>query len=81
MNAWITHVTIKLHVFFLDINECSISPCHVNASCTDNEGSFNCHCKNGFFGDGFNCTSMASFYSFGALNDQMFNLNVFCVFF
>ena len=46
---------------FIDIDECKTNPCHSNASCTDNEGSFDCQCNSGFSGDGHNCTSNASF--------------------
>ena len=42
-------------IFLLDINECLTNPCHVNASCTDNEGSFDCQCRNGFAGNGITC--------------------------
>jgi hypothetical protein len=42
---------------FLDINECSSKPCHHNATCTDNEGSFDCECNVGFSGNGLNCSS------------------------
>ena len=30
--------------------------CHDNATCTDDNGSYSCVCKDGFTGDGFNCT-------------------------
>ena len=41
-----------------DVNECEleIHTCHSNANCTDTDGSFNCTCREGFEGDGFNCT-------------------------
>ena len=47
----------KSHLF-LDIDECSGGsfPCGNNATCTDTDGSFECDCVTGFFGDGFNCT-------------------------
>ena len=32
--------------------------CSSNASCTDTDGSFNCTCREGYEGDGFNCTGM-----------------------
>ena len=54
-------------VLFIDIDECNTSPCHYNASCTDNDGSFVCQCNNGFSGDGLNCTSKASFFTLGLL--------------
>jgi hypothetical protein len=44
-------------LFFLDIDECLTNPCHVNASCIDNEGSFVCQCHAGYSGNGFNCSS------------------------
>ena len=50
---------IKL-IFFIDINECkglrSEHGCDVNAYCNDNHGSYECICKPGFYGNGFNCT-------------------------
>ena len=46
-----------LYVLSLDIDECLTNPCHYNASCTDNEGSFNCVCNAGYSGNGFNCSS------------------------
>jgi hypothetical protein len=48
-----------LYYDFIDIDECSSNPCHSNANCTDNEGSFDCQCNSGFSGDGYNCTSNA----------------------
>ena len=43
-----------------DINECEleIDPCNSNANCTDTDGSFSCTCKEGFEGDGLNCTGI-----------------------
>ena len=43
-----------------DINECELDtyPCNPYANCTDTDGSFNCTCREGFEGDGFNCTGM-----------------------
>ena len=45
---------------FADIDECEMRThtCHSNATCTDNDGSFNCTCREGFEGDGVNCTGM-----------------------
>lgn len=44
-----------------DVNECNSSPplCDVNAQCTNSQGSYNCSCKPGFFGDGKNCQKIA----------------------
>ncbi|XP_048584087.1 sushi, von Willebrand factor type A, EGF and pentraxin domain-containing protein 1 [Nematostella vectensis] len=40
-----------------DLNECETSnPCHVNATCTNTMGSYECLCKPGFNGDGFTCS-------------------------
>ena len=40
-----------------DIDECSSeNECHVNATCTNTIGSYNCTCKNGYKGDGRNCS-------------------------
>ena len=49
-------------IIFLDINECSSKPCHLNATCTDNEGSFHCECNIGYNGTGFNCSSKYIFH-------------------
>ena len=45
--------------FFTDINECEngqTNPCDRDAICSNTKGSYSCHCKQGFVGDGFNCT-------------------------
>ena len=48
----------------VDVNECELGmhTCNSSANCTDTNGSFNCTCREGFEGDGFNCTG--KFYSF-----------------
>ena len=40
-----------------DIDECDIGrhTCHINANCSDTPGSYECHCKDGFFGNGTIC--------------------------
>ena len=52
-------------VVIADIDECSSGThhCHVNATCTDTDGSFTCSCNNGFTGDGRQCKGMCSFFS------------------
>ena len=44
----------------LDIDECALDQdlCSEFASCNDSEGSYNCSCNDGFYGDGFDCTGM-----------------------
>ena len=39
------------------MDECkeSLDKCHSHANCTNTEGSYTCHCKPGYFGDGFTC--------------------------
>ena len=42
---------------FIDIINCDVDDsCHDNATCTDANGNYTCACKDGFTGDGFNCT-------------------------
>ena len=51
-------MTLLLILFIiLDVNECQdSSPCHKDAECINNPGSFTCECKEGFEGDGVkNC--------------------------
>ena len=43
---------IFLRKFLVYINECQSNPCHVNANCTNIEGSYTCKCNSGFSGDG-----------------------------
>ncbi|CAH1802930.1 unnamed protein product, partial [Owenia fusiformis] len=40
-------------IYFADINECSTSPCNVDGTCTNTQGSFKCTCNMGYQGDGF----------------------------
>ena len=42
----------------VDVDECANGThhCDVNAVCNNIRGSYNCTCKDGFYGDGINCT-------------------------
>ena len=53
------HDVLADGTFSTDINECilEIDSCHVNATCTDIIGHYECTCNSGFEGDGINCTS------------------------
>ena len=42
----------------IDSNECLGFPCHQYANCTNLYGSYSCACKQGFEGDGFECTDL-----------------------
>ena len=41
----------------LDLDECQNYPnyCHKLATCTNERGSYDCKCKAGYVGDGFDC--------------------------
>ena len=43
-------------LFFVDIDECAMDMCDENAHCIITNGSYICTCKQGYFGDGKNCT-------------------------
>ena len=47
-------------MLFSDTDECSseIDECHLNATCTDLDGSYECTCFEGFLGDGINCSGI-----------------------
>jgi hypothetical protein len=53
-------VCYKIYVLlFLDIDECANGhDCHVNATCTNNIGSYACACNSGFSGNGTVCEGM-----------------------
>ena len=50
-----------------DIDECEqdTDNCHVNATCVDVIGSFECECNSGFEGDGVDCTGKRFLHIFG----------------
>ena len=45
---------------FSDIDECATGDhtCHVNAACSNTEGSFTCSCVSGYSGDGMTCIGL-----------------------
>lgn len=43
-------------MFLSDINECFDNVCDPFADCTNNEGSYTCKCKEGYSGNGKECT-------------------------
>lgn len=47
----------NLFLTFSDIDECvkEKDNCHVDANCTNTEGSFYCTCHTGYYGDGVMC--------------------------
>ena len=44
--------------YFADIHECDTGKhqCDSHGFCNNTKGSYNCTCKPGYFGNGFNCT-------------------------
>ena len=50
---------MKAFTFFLsDFDECNNGShdCHSNSTCINTAGYFECKCKDGYIGDGRNCT-------------------------
>ena len=47
-----------LYLFLSDFDECNNGShdCHSNATCINTAGYFECKCKDGYIGDGRNCT-------------------------
>ena len=54
-------VSLSCILYYLpcsDIDECTTNThkCDANAQCNNTDGSYNCSCREGFYGDGKNCT-------------------------
>ena len=52
------HISMLLHVFFTDTDECSnstLNHCDASATCTNTEGSYTCVCNAGYIGNGTSC--------------------------
>jgi len=52
----------------LDVNKCDTDNggCDQHASCNYVDGSYSCLCKQGYIGNGYNCTSMSAKAGFRA---------------
>ena len=48
-------VCYYIMILLADIDECIAGPCHINATCNNNMGSFKCVCNPGYTGNGFEC--------------------------
>ena len=55
-----------VHIYCTDVNECVTGAdiCHMNATCNNTDGSYDCDCMYGFTGDGFNCSSKVVCFMF-----------------
>ena len=55
---------IILRFLMIDLNECTngTHDCHLMAVCNNTKGSYNCSCKEGYKGDGRNCTGKFRIY-------------------
>ena len=62
--------------FLLDIDECSAGhKCDINAVCNNTKASYNCTCKEGYFGDGRNCAgdiNFAQMYRYVIVSEKSF---------
>ncbi len=62
------------YFYVSDIIDCDEDPpCHVNATCNDIPGSYECNCSQGFTGNGTNCDGMDAFLIYQFFIDLFFN--------
>ena len=70
---------ILIVIFYpVDIDECmgNTWPCHGNATCDNNIGSFTCTCKDGFMMNGTNCDGQYYIYNFFMMKVVIINYNL-----
>lgn len=49
-SPWLKINDYLFSFFFIDVDECTLSPCMQNATCENTVGSFICHCDDGLGG-------------------------------
>lgn len=52
------YVSLYHIILSLDIDECQDQPCDSHATCNNTDGSFNCSCNHGFYGNGRSCCKL-----------------------
>ena len=66
-----------MYIFYksLDIDECinGLHNCDENANCSNNDGGFQCVCKDGYFGNGTICLSKDHFCTDFVYNNCFIN--------
>ncbi|KAL9957479.1 hypothetical protein ACROYT_G039117 [Oculina patagonica] len=60
--SWNGNISMRVELFGCkqEVDQCTNGKhsCDVNAVCNNTRGSYNCTCKDGFYGDGKNCTDI-----------------------
>ena len=73
-------------IVFTDVDECLLGThsCSAYAVCSNTKGSYNCHCKANYTGDGQNCTRLGENRLIAlmlrpcSLNDNDYDSNIDC---